>query len=53
MLRISKDIEITNIIGKGSYGDVYIGKKIKSNEIYGIKKIAKKQIRIRNNLSIF
>ena len=44
MLRISKEIEITNIIGKGAYGDVYIGKNIKSNEIYAIKKITKKQL---------
>ena len=44
MLRISKDIEITNIIGKGAYGDVYIGKNLKTNEIYAIKKITKKQL---------
>ena len=44
MLRISKDVEIINIIGKGAYGDVYMGKNVKTKEIYAIKKITKKQL---------
>ena len=44
MLRINKDIEIVNIIGKGAYGDVYMGKNTKTKEIYAIKKITKKQL---------
>ena len=44
MLRISKDIEIMNIIGKGAYGDVFMGRNLKTKEIYAIKKISKKQL---------
>ena len=44
MLRISPDVEIVTIIGKGAYGDVYMGKNLKTKEIYAIKKITKKQL---------
>ena len=44
MLRISKDIEIMNIIGKGAYGDVFMGRNLKTKEIYAIKKISKKKL---------
>ena len=44
MPKISHDIELLNIIGKGAYGDVYMGKNIKTKEIYAIKKITKKQL---------
>ena len=44
MLRISKDVELINIIGKGAYGDVYMGQNTKTKEIYAIKKVTKKQL---------
>ena len=44
MSKISQDTELLNIIGKGAYGDVYMGKNIKTKEIYAIKKITKKQL---------
>jgi len=44
MLKISQDVELLNIIGKGAYGDVYMGKNSKTKEIYAIKKITKKQL---------
>ena len=44
MLRISQDVELLTIIGKGAYGDVYMGKNLKTKEIYAIKKITKKQL---------
>ena len=44
MLRLNKDIEIINIIGKGAYGDVYMGRNLRTKEVYAIKKITKKQL---------
>lgn len=44
MIRISPDIELMNIIGKGAYGDVFMGRNLKTKEIYAIKKISKKQL---------
>jgi len=44
MLKISQDIQLLNIIGKGAYGDVFMGKNLKTKEIYAIKKITKKQL---------
>mgnify|MGYP002624584200 CR=1 FL=1 len=44
MLKISQNIELMNIIGKGAYGDVFMGINTKTKEIYAIKKITKKQL---------
>lgn len=44
MLKISQNLELMNIIGKGAYGDVFMGKNTKTKEIYAIKKITKKQL---------
>ena len=44
MLKISKSIELMNKIGKGAYGDVFMGINTKTKEIYAIKKITKKQL---------
>ena len=44
MLKISKNIELMNKIGKGAYGDVFMGINTKTKEIYAIKKITKKQL---------
>jgi len=44
MLKISQNIELMNIIGKGAYGDVFMGVNTKTKEIYAIKKITKKQL---------
>ena len=41
---LSKNIELLNIIGKGSYGNVYLGKNIISNQYYAIKVISKSQL---------
>ena len=41
---LSKNIEILNIIGKGSYGNVYLGKNVISNQYYAIKVISKSQL---------
>ena len=40
----SKNIELLNIIGKGSYGNVYLGKNKANNEYYAIKVISKSQL---------
>ena len=44
MLKISKSIKLMNKIGKGAYGDVFMGINTKTKEIYAIKKITKKQL---------
>ena len=41
---LSKNIELLNIIGKGSYGNVYLGKNVISNQYYAIKVISKSQL---------
>ena len=41
---ISKNIELLNIIGKGSYGNVYLGKNVLDNQCYAIKVISKSQL---------
>jgi len=38
---INKTIEIKNKIGKGAYGDVFLGKDLMNNSLYAVKKIAK------------
>ena len=37
------DILLEKKIGKGTYSDVYIGKKINTNEVYAVKKMDKSQ----------
>ena len=44
MMKISQNIELMNIIGKGAYGDVFMGINLKTKEIYAIKKITKEQL---------
>ena len=41
---INKNIELLNIIGKGSYGNVYLGKNIISDQSYAVKVISKSQL---------
>ena len=41
---LHKNIELLNIIGKGSYGNVYLGKNKANNEYYAIKVISKSQL---------
>ena len=38
MTMINKRIEIKNKIGKGAYGDVYMGRNIVTKEAYAVKK---------------
>lgn len=38
------NIELLNIIGKGSYGNVYLGKNIVNNQYYAVKVISKAQL---------
>ena len=45
MIKISSDIELLNIIGKGTYGDVFLGVNKKTKERYAIKKITKQQLK--------
>ena len=45
MTKISSNIQLLNIIGKGAYGDVYMGINTKTKEHYAIKKITKKQLK--------
>ena len=44
---IGKDIELLNIIGKGSYGNVYLGRDNLTREYYAIKVISKTQLKSR------
>ena len=44
---IGKDIELLNIIGKGSYGNVYLGRDNVTREYYAIKVISKTQLKSR------
>ena len=39
---IDNSIELTNQIGNGSYGAVFLGKDKNTNELYAVKKISKK-----------
>jgi serine/threonine protein kinase len=41
---ISKNIELLNIIGKGSYGNVYLAKNNSNNQYYAVKVISKSQL---------
>lgn len=41
MISSFNDIELLNIIGKGTFGDVYLGKNKKTNEKYAVKIISK------------
>ena len=41
---INETIIIKNKIGKGAYGDVFLGKDIQNNTLYAIKKISKKSL---------
>jgi len=41
---INETIIIKNKIGKGAYGDVFLGKDLKNNTLYAIKKISKKSL---------
>ena len=38
------NIELLNIIGKGSYGNVYLGKNTTNNQYYAVKVISKAQL---------
>ena len=42
-----KNIELLNIIGKGSYGNVYLGRNESNNKFYAIKVISKSQLKSR------
>ena len=42
---INKRVELKNKIGKGAYGDVFLGRNIVTKETYAIKKITKKQLK--------
>ena len=42
-----KNIELLNIIGKGSYGNVYLGRNESNNQFYAIKVISKSQLKSR------
>ena len=44
---IGKNIELLNIIGKGSYGNVYLGRDNLTREYYAIKVISKTQLKSR------
>ena len=44
---IGKNIELLNIIGKGSYGNVYLGLNNLNNQYYAIKVISKSQLQSR------
>ena len=44
---IGKNIELLNIIGKGSYGNVYLGINNLNNQYYAIKVISKSQLQSR------
>jgi serine/threonine protein kinase len=39
---IGNSIELSNQIGNGSYGAVFLGKDINSDELYAVKKISKR-----------
>ena len=41
---INENIIIKNKIGKGAYGDVFLGKDLLNNNLYAIKKISKKSL---------
>ena len=41
---IGKNIELLNIIGKGSYSNVYLGLNNLNNQYYVIKVISKSQL---------
>ena len=41
---INETIIIKNKIGKGAYGDVFLGKDLLNNNLYAIKKISKKSL---------
>ena len=41
---IGKNLELFNIIGKGSYGNVYLGKNKINNQYYAVKVISKAQL---------
>ena len=41
---INENIIIKNKIGKGAYGDVFLGKDLLNNTLYAIKKISKKSL---------
>ena len=41
---LHKNVELLSIIGKGSYGNVYLGKNKANNEYYAIKVISKSQL---------
>ena len=41
---INETIIIKNKIGKGAYGDVFLGKDLQNNNLYAIKKISKKSL---------
>ena len=41
---LSKNIELLNVVGKGSYGNVYLGKNITTNQYYAVKVISKSQL---------
>ena len=42
MMIIGNSIELSNQIGNGSYGAVFLGKDINSDELYAVKKISKR-----------
>ena len=45
MTMINKRVELKNKIGKGAYGDVFLGRNIVTKEAYAVKKITKKQLK--------
>ena len=42
---INKRVELKNKIGKGAYGDVFLGRNIVTKETYAVKKITKNQLK--------